>query len=75
MRNISWTFVYFHLQAQFSSLEKADLDFYSIYFVLYGHIERDFCFLSERPLLAFQRGEFKDNQIRLTDALISISTY
>lgn len=65
MRNTSWTSFSFHLQAQFSSLEKADLDFYFSYFVLYGHIEREFCFLSGHLLLAFQGGEFQGNRIGL----------
>lgn len=58
MRNSYWMFVTFHVQAQFSSLEKAGLDFYFIYFVLYDYVESDFCFLSVHPLLAFQGGEF-----------------
>jgi len=75
MRNISWTFVSFHLQVKFSSLEKANLDFYFIYFVLCGHIERDICFSSEHPLQAFQGGEFQDNRPGLIDAPVLISFY
>lgn len=60
MRNIFGCLFLSILQAQFSSLQKGWPWVYCIYFVLYGHIEKDFCFLSKHPLQAFQAGGFQD---------------